>query len=62
MRFLRALSRALVETGWVLGAPVIPYDVGPVRPPREPDVDRPTVPLTAYERRTFQRLVSAHWD
>jgi hypothetical protein len=62
MRLLRVVVRVFTGTGWVLTPPVGPFDFGFVVPPqRVAEVDPLTVPLTAHELETFQRLLLADW-
>jgi len=49
-------------TGWVAGPGIGPFDFGFVVPTQSTrEVDPLTVPLTAHEWDTFQRLVLSSW-
>ncbi|MEU5259670.1 hypothetical protein [Amycolatopsis sp. NPDC021455] len=55
---VRALARALTGFGWVLVAPVPPFEPGMAVPVPRPMADVPRVPLSRQERETFRRIVS----
>ncbi len=57
-RVVRAIARALTGAGWVLVAPVPPFEPAMAVPLPRPEADVPRVPLSRQERETFRRIVS----